>query len=153
MIVVDASAVIAMLFGEPQSGALTVCLTLDPDRVISFASYIEAGTVLAGRRRSDRLRAIDDLDTFLSAAGIDLAAIDATQARLALRARINYGRGMGHGGRLNFGDAFSMRSPRRAMLRCCLSGTTLLGPISSRRWPGNEWQGLLDPDPAAEAGF
>ena len=107
MIVVDASAVIAVLFGEPQSGALTACLTLDPDRVISVASYIEAGTVLAGRRRSDRLRAIDDLDTFLSAAGIDLAPTDATQARLALRARINYGRGMGHGGRLNFGDAFS----------------------------------------------
>jgi ribonuclease VapC len=32
---------------------------------------------------------------------------DATQARLALRARISYGRGMGHGGLLNFGDTFS----------------------------------------------
>src|SRR6266436_6912865 len=96
-----------MLFGEPQSGALTVCLALDPDRVISVASYIEAGTVLAGRRRSDRLRAIDDLDTFLSAAGINLAPTDPVQARLALRARISYGRGMGHGGTLNFGDTFS----------------------------------------------
>jgi ribonuclease VapC len=33
--------------------------------------------------------------------------VDAEQARLALAARIAYGRGMGHGGVLNFGDAFS----------------------------------------------
>jgi ribonuclease VapC len=107
MIVVDASAVIAMLFGEPQSDALAARLAADPGRAISVASYIEAGTVLAGRRRSDRLRAIDDLDTFLSAAGIDLAPTDVAQARLALGARISYGRGMGHGGLLNFGDTFS----------------------------------------------
>jgi ribonuclease VapC len=107
VIVVDASAVIAMLFGEPQSAALAARLAIDPERIISVASYIEAGTVLAGRRRLDRLRAINDLDAFLSAAGIDLAPSDAKQARLALRARISCGRGMGDGGRLNFGDAFS----------------------------------------------
>jgi ribonuclease VapC len=107
MIVVDASAVISMLFGEPSAGLLTARLATEADRMISVASYIEAGTVLAGRRRSDRLRAIDDLDTFLATAGIELAPADATQARLALHARIRYGRGMGHGGRLNFGDTFS----------------------------------------------
>jgi len=107
MIVVDASAVIAMLFGEPSSGALAARLAAEADRVISVASYIETGTVLAGRRRSDRLQAIGDLDAFLATAGIELAPTDATQARLALRARISYGRGMGHGGALNFGDTFS----------------------------------------------
>ena len=107
MIVVDASAVIAMLFGEPSSGALAAWLAAEADRVISVASYIESGTILAGRRRSDRLQAIGDLDAFLATAGIELAPTDATQARLALRARISYGRGMGHGGALNFGDTFS----------------------------------------------
>jgi len=107
MIVVDASAVIAMLFGEPSSGALAAWLAAEADRVISVASYIESGTVLAGRRRSDRLQAIGDLDAFLTTAGIELAPTDARQARLALRARIRYGRGMGHGGALNFGDTFS----------------------------------------------
>ena len=107
MIVVDASAVIAMLFGEPSSGALAARLAAEADRVISVASYIESGTVLAGRRRSDRLQAIGDLDAFLATAGIELAPTDATQARLALRARISYGRSMGHGGALNFGDTFS----------------------------------------------
>lgn len=107
MIVVDSSAVIAILFGEPQAEALLARLAMDPDRVMSVASYLETGTVLAGRRQSDRLLAIDDLDRFLDEAGIVLAPVDATQARLALRARIQFGRGMGHGGLLNFGDAFS----------------------------------------------
>jgi ribonuclease VapC len=106
MIVVDASAVIAMLFGEPLSGALAARLAAEADRVISVASYTESGTVLAGRRRSDRLQAIGDLDAFLATAGIELAPTD-PQARLALRARITYGRGLGHGGALNFGDTFS----------------------------------------------
>ncbi len=74
---------------------------------MSVASYLETGTVLAGRRRSDRLRAVDDLDRFLEEADINLAPVDAAQARLALRARIQFGRGMGHGGVLNLGDAFS----------------------------------------------
>jgi ribonuclease VapC len=107
MIVVDSSAVIAMLFGEAASARLAERLAADSDRLMSVASYIEAGTVLAGRRRSDRLKAIDDLDSFLSEAGIILAPVDAAQAQLALRARITHGRGMGHGGTLNFGDAFS----------------------------------------------
>ena len=107
MIVVDASAVIAILFGEAAAQMLVARLASDTDRVISVASYIEAGTVLAGRRQTERTRAIDDLDRFLEEAEIQLAPVDAAQARLALRARIVHGRGMGHGGLLNFGDCFS----------------------------------------------
>lgn len=107
MIVVDSSAVVAILFGEPTAQALLARLAADPDRLMSVASYVETGTVLAGRRHSDRPRAIDDLDAFLAEAGIALAPVDAAQARVALSARIRFGRGMGHGGRLNFGDAFA----------------------------------------------
>ena len=107
MIIVDSSALVAILFGEPLAAALLARLAADPDRVMSVASYVETGTVLAGRRLSDRLRAAEDLDRFLDEAGIGLAAIDAAQAQLALRAQIQCGRGMGHGGALNFGDAFS----------------------------------------------
>lgn len=107
MIVIDSSAVIAILFGEPSAAALAARLATDPDRLMSVASYLETGTVLAGRRVSEKLRAIDDLNVFLNEAQIALSPVDATQAHLALRARITYGRGMGHGGLLNFGDAFS----------------------------------------------
>lgn len=107
MIVIDSSAVIAILFQEPSAAALAARLAADPDRMMSVASYVETGTVLAGRRLSDRLRAIEDLDAFLSEAGISLAPVEAPHAHIALRARIAFGRGMGQGGSLNFGDAFS----------------------------------------------
>ena len=107
VVVVDSSAIIAILFQEPSAAALAARLTADPDRVMSIASYVETGTVLAGRRLSDRLRAIADLDAFLDEAGIDLAPVEPAHAQLALHARIAFGRGMGHGGSLNFGDAFS----------------------------------------------
>ena len=107
MIVVDSSAVVAILFGESTAPALLARLAADPDRVMSVAAYVETGTVLAGRRTGDRMRAMDDLDSFLGEAGITLAAVDEAQARLALSARIRFGRGMGHGGLLNCGDAFS----------------------------------------------
>jgi ribonuclease VapC len=68
MILVDSSAVVAILFGEASSAALAERLAADSDGVMSAASYLEIGTVLAGRRRSDRLKAIDDLDTFLDEA-------------------------------------------------------------------------------------
>ena len=107
MIVVDSSAVVAILFGEPAADALLDRLLADPQRIMSVASYVETGTVLAGRQRRDRMRAIDDLDSFLDATGIVLAAVDEYQARLAVHARIKFGRGMGNGGVLNFGDVFS----------------------------------------------
>ncbi len=75
---------------------------------MSVASYLEAGTVLAGREPSgDRLKAIAYLDAFIDEAGITLTPVDVGQIRLALRARILFGRCMGHGGVLNFGDSFS----------------------------------------------
>lgn len=105
MIVVNSSAVIAMMLDEPPAAALAARLA--GDAVLSVASYLEAGTVLAGRRRHDRLKAIDELDAFLSDTGIELVPVDLVQGRLALSARIVHGRGMGFGGTLNFGDAFS----------------------------------------------
>jgi ribonuclease VapC len=106
-VVVDSSAVVAILFGEPSAASLMAGLAAHPVRLMSVANYVETGTVLAGRRRSDQAEAISDLDAFLDEAGIGLAPIDAAQARIALDARIRYGCGMGHGGVLNFGDAFA----------------------------------------------
>ena len=125
VIVVDLSAVVAILFGEASAGSLLARLAADPDPVMSVASYLETGTAPARRRRSDRLRAIDDLDAFLDEAGIALAPIDATQARLALQARIQFGRGMGHGGVLSFGDAFSYALARIHEAHPCCSRATI----------------------------
>jgi ribonuclease VapC len=107
MIVLDTSAVIALLFGEPSADALANRLARETERVMSVASYLEAGAVVAGRRPRDRLGAINFLDAYLADIRIELRPVDIVQIRIALEARIRYGRGMGHGGLLNFGDAFS----------------------------------------------
>lgn len=107
MIVVDSSAVVAILFGEPSARVLLERLSADPDRVMSVASYLETGTVLAGRMTAHKLRAVDDLDALLVEIGVVLVPVEVAHARLALSARIRFGRGMGHGGLLNFGDCFS----------------------------------------------
>lgn len=106
MIVIDTSAVIALLSGEPSAPALADRLAPESERVMSVASYLEAGTVLAGRR-ADKLGAMNFLDAYLADTGIELRAVDTAQIRIALDARIRFGRGMGRGGTLNVGDCFS----------------------------------------------
>jgi ribonuclease VapC len=109
VIVIDSSAIVAIFMGEPQADALVLRIAAEPagDRRMSVASYLEVGSVLAGRRSGDRLQTIPDLDAFLADIGVTLEPIDEAQSRTALRARIEHGRGMGHGGVLNFGDCFS----------------------------------------------
>jgi uncharacterized protein with PIN domain len=70
VIVVDSSAVVAMMLGEPEAGALAVRLAQAPpgERLMSVANHVEAGTVLAGRRETPA-RAIEVLDAFLALAG------------------------------------------------------------------------------------
>jgi ribonuclease VapC len=137
VIVVDSSAVIAMMVDEPLSGELASCLALDTERLLSAASYVEIGTVLAGRRRHDPELAQKDLDAFLENTDIGIAPVDASQARLALQARVRYGRGFGTAARLNFGDCFAY-----ALAKSCeapllfvgddFTGTDIKSALSSR---------------------
>jgi len=109
MIVVDSSALVAILRNEPTADALMERLREERrgERWLSVATYIETGTVLAGRSKRPPSKAIEDLGDFLADAEIDLAPVDIEQGRTALRARVEYGRGFGAAAGLNFGDCFS----------------------------------------------
>jgi ribonuclease VapC len=107
VIAVDSSALIAILFGEPQAEALVERLAKAPERRLSVVSYVETGTVIAGRMRGDPARAVPLLDAFLAELGVRLHPVDEAQMRIALQARIAYGRGFGAAAGLNFGDCFS----------------------------------------------
>ena len=106
MIVLDSSALVAVLFGEPQAAAIAAKIASD-ETVMSAANYVECGTVLAGRRRDRPLRAKAHLDRILARAGVAIVPVDAVQAALALEARIRFGKGFGHRAGLNFGDTFA----------------------------------------------
>jgi ribonuclease VapC len=108
MLVVDSSAIIAILFEEADGPACISALEGTGSRLISAANYVETGSVLAGRAvPRERRRAIADLDGFLSMLGIEIAPVNEALARTALEARIRYGKGFGSRKGLNFGDSFA----------------------------------------------
>lgn len=81
VIVADSSAVAAILFGEEMAGPLVERLVVARERLMSVVNYVEVGTVLAGRRHTQRERALAELDAFLEETGISLAAVDARRRR------------------------------------------------------------------------
>ncbi|MDR1990165.1 MAG: type II toxin-antitoxin system VapC family toxin [Acidobacteriaceae bacterium] len=108
MIVVDSSAVIAVLFDEPEAPACIAALNAARTRLMSAANYVETGTVLADRlHKGPRTKAQDVLDDFLAVLHIDIAPVEHETARRALAARLTFGQGFGTRGGLNFGDCFA----------------------------------------------
>ncbi|WP_323718420.1 type II toxin-antitoxin system VapC family toxin [Paracoccus aminovorans] len=114
MMIVDASAIIAIMFEEPEAPDCMAALQTGASRLISAVNYVEAGTVMAGRiRNGDRHEAIADLDAFLADFRIAIASMDESLARAAMRARLDYGKGFGTRGGLNFGDCFAYALAKR----------------------------------------
>jgi ribonuclease VapC len=107
LIAVDSSALVAILIKEPDAGRLRACLALEGGAVLSVANYVETGQVLAQRKPDSIEATLADFHIFLETSRIALAAVDQTQARIALEARIKYGRGFGHRARLNYSDCFA----------------------------------------------
>ena len=79
----------------------------EPTSVISAANYVETGQVLAQRNRLGAGTALAELEEFLVTGRIAIAPVDEAQARVALEARIRYGRGFGHPAGLNYSDCFA----------------------------------------------
>ncbi len=104
MIAVDSSAIVAIFSQEPEAGRFLTRILSDDDPVISAASLLETSIVL---RALDRRNASDaELDGFIAGS---LRVVDVTgeQVAVARAAHARYGKGMGHGAQLNFGDCFS----------------------------------------------
>jgi ribonuclease VapC len=99
--VVDTSALVAILQGEPEANAFADLLAHAADPLISAATLFECSIVQAKSRHG-----LENLDDLLLTAGIRVAAVDVTQAHAAREAWLRYGKGNGSA-RLNFGDCFS----------------------------------------------
>lgn len=102
--IVDSSALIAILAGEPDAEELNDVLSGAVRPALSVANYLEAAIVLD--RHSAR-RAGEKLDRYLVTGQVELADVTESQARIARAAYRNFGRGTGHPAGLNFGDCFA----------------------------------------------
>jgi len=101
--VIDTSAVAAILFDEPDAAALEGRIADDPVRLMSAATLLEATIVIEARLGDAGGR---EFDLWLHRAEIEILAVDAELADMARRAWRRFGRGR-HPAGLNYGDCFS----------------------------------------------
>ncbi|MDN5919666.1 MAG: type II toxin-antitoxin system VapC family toxin [Pseudonocardia sp.] len=102
--IVDTSALIAILRAEPDARRYAEALAQDGRHRISAANYLETAIVIDGSRDPVASRRVDEL---LRAASLGIEPVTVDDATLARTAYRDFGKGSGHPARLNFGDCFA----------------------------------------------
>jgi len=103
-LIVDTSAVLAILRDEPDGDRYGRALAEAGETMISAATFVESAIVvdanhdpvLSGR-----------FDSLLAVAGVQVEPVTSRQAEIARQAYRDYGKGSGHPAGLNFGDCFA----------------------------------------------
>ena len=102
--VIDSSALIALLLGEAETVGFVSAIAAAPSRVVSAPTYVETAIVMVARHGAE---AKEKLDRLLSTLGIDVVPFTRDQGDVAIVAYRQYGKGGGHAAGLNFGDCFT----------------------------------------------
>lgn len=101
--VIDTSALIAILLGEPEAEPLSLAIAGDPNRLISTFSALETAIVIEAKKGEHGGR---ELDLLLHRARIEMVPMTADQFEIARSAWRKYGKGR-HPAGLNIGDCCS----------------------------------------------
>ena len=102
--IIDSSAVIAVLKGEPEALDFARRMETSQSNKMSAANFVETSIVVDADRKPAGSQAFD---AFLERASIEIVPVTVEHARLARQAYRDYGKGSGHPARLNFGDCFA----------------------------------------------
>jgi len=119
---VDASALVAIVLDEPEGPALASRLEASPTRLTTPVAIFEA--VLAIRRvlETSLGNALHGLLLFLQRAHITVVAVDEEAQLLALAAFERFGKGSGHPAQLNLGDCFAYAIAKRHGIKLLYKG-------------------------------
>ena len=101
--VVDSSALVAILRGEPEAFAFRNAIKTAPNRLLGAPARVEASMVALGRRGDPGL---EQMQALIERLRLDVVALSDEQANLAIDAFRRFGKGR-HPAGLNFGDCFS----------------------------------------------
>ena len=101
--IVDSSAILAILFAEPDASVFAKAISEAESCKISAATFVEVAVVVEAHTKDSGSR---QLDAFLRRAGIEIQSVTEEQAHLARQAYSDFGKGR-HPAGLNFGDCFS----------------------------------------------
>jgi ribonuclease VapC len=108
--VIDTSAVVAILRSEPEAARLERALVSDPIRLVPATCVLEARMVLVSRRGE---HALAEIDLWLHKIAANIIAVDSELVDLATQAWLTYGKGR-HPAALNFADCLSYALAKRA---------------------------------------
>lgn len=108
--VIDTSAVVAILRSEPETAKLEKALVADPIRLIPATCVLEARMVLISRRGE---HALAEIDLWLGKIEANVIPVDADLVDLATQAWLTYGKGR-HPAALDFADCLSYALAKRA---------------------------------------
>lgn len=101
--VIDSSALVAILLGEPGCDALAIRLSGARGPAICAANWLEAMIVISARLGPPGVQALGEL---LDAAAVQVVPADAQLVQIAFDAWQRFGKGQ-HPAGLNFGDCFA----------------------------------------------
>ena len=101
--VIDTSALIAILLGESDAEAFAIAIAADPKRLLSAFSALEVSIVIEAKKGEPGGR---ELDLLLHRSKIVTVAMDPEQSELARIAWRTFGKGR-HPAGLNIGDCCS----------------------------------------------
>ena len=97
--VIDTSALIAILLNEPETEAFAAAISAAPSRMISAVSALETAIVIEAKKGAMGGQLFGEL---LVAEQVNIVAFDQTQFNLAREAYARFGKGR-HPAALNFG--------------------------------------------------
>ena len=106
MIVVDSSAVVAIIKDEPEYERFVALIEADGGAVISAANYLEASMACEGVEGAAGRALFEREFGLIERLGLSVAPIDRNLAELAREGFRRYGKGR-HPAGLNFGDCFA----------------------------------------------
>jgi len=101
--VLDTSAVVAIIFGDPERRAFLLELARNPQLVMSAVTLYETSIVTAGKKND--AQAASEVDSFMTDFAVEIVALEAEGARSAREAYFRFGKGY-HPAGLNLGDCF-----------------------------------------------
>jgi ribonuclease VapC len=101
--IIDTSAMVAILYREPEAAAFVERIHDADTCRISVATWLELALVVESQLGPDGMR---QAEAFFRRAGITVEPVTVEQGELARQAFLDFGKGRNKAG-LNFGDCFS----------------------------------------------
>lgn len=101
--VIDTSAIVAILLGEQQAEDLILALVRDTKRLMSSFTYLECAVVMEAKKGPAGVR---ELELLIHESNIEKVSFDSEQAAMAIKAYRRFGKGR-HKAKLNIGDCCS----------------------------------------------